>query len=264
MHAFLIVGGGKEVGKKISEITSRLEAKEIETPIVKIEDIRAFVRSTRTLLPQKTAFVVRNIDKATIPAQNAFLKHLEEPQEKAYFILTAQNSEAVLPTIASRCQKIVVSSKQSARAQQENAFDDFVKETVGGRLLITSKIMSREAAKDFLLSFLMEGKTKLPKNPKFSKLLSKALEAYENIEKNGNVQILKLENKDTPRNVLQEGDVFCYFATAKGLAMVQTTEPHYESSMKDEIVRGGKNDNLPDYFWSMYYDDLVNGHFLND
>ncbi len=39
---------------------------------------------------------------------NAFLKTLEEPPEHAYFILLAANPSAVLPTIRSRCQQLIL------------------------------------------------------------------------------------------------------------------------------------------------------------
>lgn len=41
-------------------------------------------------------------------AANAFLKTLEEPPEHARFILLAANPEAVLPTIRSRCQQLLL------------------------------------------------------------------------------------------------------------------------------------------------------------
>jgi hypothetical protein len=41
-------------------------------------------------------------------AANAFLKTLEEPPEHARFVLLAANPEAVLPTIRSRCQQLLL------------------------------------------------------------------------------------------------------------------------------------------------------------
>lgn len=49
--------------------------------------------------------VVKNFDLATVEAQNAFLKTLEEPPEFAKIILTAENESALLPTILSRLKK---------------------------------------------------------------------------------------------------------------------------------------------------------------
>ena len=41
-------------------------------------------------------------------AANAFLKTLEEPPDHAFFILLAANPSAVLPTIRSRCQQLIL------------------------------------------------------------------------------------------------------------------------------------------------------------
>lgn len=53
-------------------------------------------------------FVIEQIDKATLPAQNKLLKVVEEPQSFDKFILTTTNIDAVLPTIKSRCQVVVL------------------------------------------------------------------------------------------------------------------------------------------------------------
>ncbi len=43
-----------------------------------------------------------------IEAANAFLKTLEEPPDHAVFILLAENPDAVLPTVSSRCQHLAL------------------------------------------------------------------------------------------------------------------------------------------------------------
>lgn len=49
-------------------------------------------------------FIVKQIQQATLPAQNKLLKVIEEPQKFDKFIFTTTSLEAVLPTIKSRCQ----------------------------------------------------------------------------------------------------------------------------------------------------------------
>lgn len=49
-----------------------------------------------------TVYVIPEIEKASIQAQNALLKITEEPPRSAYFILTTQNSDFVPYTIKSR------------------------------------------------------------------------------------------------------------------------------------------------------------------
>jgi hypothetical protein len=49
------------------------------------------------------AFLICRLDSASIPAQNALLKILEEPPGFARILLTAENEASLLPTITSRC-----------------------------------------------------------------------------------------------------------------------------------------------------------------
>lgn len=52
---------------------------------------------------------IKEADKMNVAAQSALLKTLEEPIGHAYLFLTAENTNQLLPTILSRCQKQVVS-----------------------------------------------------------------------------------------------------------------------------------------------------------
>ena len=49
-------------------------------------------------------YILRNMDQATIEAANCLLKTLEEPPSRVLLLLTASSSNALLPTIVSRCQ----------------------------------------------------------------------------------------------------------------------------------------------------------------
>lgn len=51
-------------------------------------------------------FFFEEADSLTIPAANALLKVIEEPPERTLIILSAQNAEALLPTIQSRAQAV--------------------------------------------------------------------------------------------------------------------------------------------------------------
>jgi DNA polymerase III subunit delta' len=50
------------------------------------------------------AGIINEVDCLMPQAQNAFLKTLEEPTKKTFFILATENPGALLPTIRSRCQ----------------------------------------------------------------------------------------------------------------------------------------------------------------
>lgn len=49
-------------------------------------------------------YIIKNAEKLNVSSANAFLKTLEEPSSNVCFILLANNSNNVLPTIVSRCQ----------------------------------------------------------------------------------------------------------------------------------------------------------------
>lgn len=77
---------------------------ELETSLG-IEDVR-IIQKKIFLKPFKgdqKAIIVSNAHTASIEAQNALLKVLEEPPAHTLFILTAESKQNFLPTIISRC-----------------------------------------------------------------------------------------------------------------------------------------------------------------
>lgn len=76
----------------------------------KIDQIRALQRQV-ALSPLEgrwKVYILQEMERATAEAANALLKTLEEPPSHAVLILTASEAEALLPTIVSRCQPILL------------------------------------------------------------------------------------------------------------------------------------------------------------
>lgn len=67
---------------------------------------------------RKTIVILTNIETMRKEAANAFLKLLEEPSEDLIFLLTTNNTDALLPTIISRCQHINLSPLPTASIKQ--------------------------------------------------------------------------------------------------------------------------------------------------
>jgi len=77
-----------------------------------IDYYRDEIRPKTVLKPnegRKTVMILTGIDTMRKEAANAFLKLLEEPSENVMFILTADKTDQMLPTIMSRCQQIRLS-----------------------------------------------------------------------------------------------------------------------------------------------------------
>lgn len=76
--------------------------------VIKIDQIRELQHSL-SLSPYEASHqiaIIENVQLATISAQNALLKTLEEPPPQVIMILTAESREELLETIVSRCESI--------------------------------------------------------------------------------------------------------------------------------------------------------------
>ncbi len=72
---------------------------------IKIDQVRDMLTQLKAYPLEKghRAVILEDFDLFTVPAQNALLKAIEEPDEATVYLLTATNEKAVLPTILSRC-----------------------------------------------------------------------------------------------------------------------------------------------------------------
>lgn len=89
--------------------------------LIAIEQVRELQRRI-----QQTAFgsgwkacVISGADRLGDGAANAFLKTLEEPAGQSLFLLLTDNPQFLLPTIASRCQEIVLSEVRGEPSEWE-------------------------------------------------------------------------------------------------------------------------------------------------
>jgi DNA polymerase-3 subunit delta' len=75
---------------------------------VKIDQVRALQQelSLATYEARSKVAILKRFDMATDGAANAFLKTLEEPPQHVVLLLTANDGDTLLPTIASRCRTI--------------------------------------------------------------------------------------------------------------------------------------------------------------
>lgn len=189
MHAYLVVGEGKGLEEKVSNLVKELKVKVFEYPAKKIEDIRVLNSFISLSLTTPTAILLKNVDEATDEALNAFLKNLEEPQENLYFILTATSSHKVLPTIASRCLLVRVSGIKKVGPEEARGFLD---KGVGEKIAYLEKIREREEAIAFV-SDLVRGLHGLIVKGENYKEVSKAARVsqttLERLKGNGNVTL---------------------------------------------------------------------------
>ena len=99
---FLILEGAWGSGKKLlSKQISQMLGLEYVLVGTSVNDIRDTIISANTVTAP-TMYVIADADSMSVIAKNALLKVLEEPPNNAYFIMTVQSTDSVLPTILSR------------------------------------------------------------------------------------------------------------------------------------------------------------------
>ncbi len=77
---------------------------------------------------ENKVFIIENLDISTEQAQNKLLKVLEEPPKNVYFLISCMEDAVVLPTIKSRCRKIVLEKLPKEK------FDALIKNPLAGMI----------------------------------------------------------------------------------------------------------------------------------
>lgn len=92
---------------------------------ISIDEIREQLINDVMIKPYSSPYKIYIIDEAqklTLQAQNALLKTIEEPPAYAVVMLLADNPDALLPTISSRC--VQLNLKSSGRHGCERLSDE--------------------------------------------------------------------------------------------------------------------------------------------
>jgi DNA polymerase-3 subunit delta' len=84
----------------------RLIAGKKEIGIDLIRRVKRFVQMSAVSAPRKIA-IIDDAERLSVAAQNALLKTLEEPAGQALLILVSASAGSLLPTVRSRCQRLV-------------------------------------------------------------------------------------------------------------------------------------------------------------
>lgn len=102
--------------------------------------------------------IIWGLEKLHNTASNKFLKLLEEPPEKTYFLLIAQEKSSLLPTILSRCQII------SLKPVDKVSLKDFFKEKYNTGVNEMALQSAKGSVRELLNSNYLEGNTSTYEN----------------------------------------------------------------------------------------------------
>ena len=188
MHAYLLVGNKKSLQEKTIAKLCVKNTQKLIYNLQTINDVRKLQGLTKLSLKQKTIIIINDFEQSSEPAQNAFLKELEEPQSNLTYILLANRAEGILPTIHSRC-KIIELGQNLPLKRDIQSFHNFYSSKPAEKLLIVNKIKTRDQAKSFLTKIISGGTAEIREDFNTTQILKKAVMALAAIEQNGNIQL---------------------------------------------------------------------------
>ena len=108
----------------------------------------------------KKIAIIQEAEKLTLPAQNAFLKTLEEPPAHSLLLLTTANHHLLIPTIVSRCHLINIKPPSPSHAANSIFILPFSQ-----RVKIISSINRREGLSKLLEKEKNYWREKIKKDP---------------------------------------------------------------------------------------------------
>lgn len=156
-HAHLIVGSRTDADTLVRAIEIERKAPREGDPdfhvlafdTLAVDDARELrtLALTRPVGLSGHALFVVSLNEATIEAQNALLKLLEEPPEYAYFYLVVPRAHMLLPTVRSRMTVSRIAALDSVSAQGSESADitdeagKFLKLSPAKRLDVVKKLV---------------------------------------------------------------------------------------------------------------------------
>lgn len=138
--------------------------------IAEIRQVQIFL-SKKPLQSPANAVILHDAHLLTLPAQQAFLKTLEEPPSNSQIYLVTSQPDSLLPTILSRCE--IIKPNNVIPSEVEESLTQLITsllstDKVGERLaLLDSQNFTRETALTFLdnLEYFLQTEINSPKTP---------------------------------------------------------------------------------------------------
>lgn len=143
-----------------------------------IDDIKNIIKETKIFNPKTRFYYLPDFHLSSVPAQNSFLKLLEEPPANVQFILSTDNKNRLLPTIISRVKIIKLIQNQS-----KDVVEQFIAPEILGVINHTTtkiplslfKITDKESAKNILLQLTFFFRKQLDSDKRSSIIIKEIL-----------------------------------------------------------------------------------------
>jgi len=145
-----------------------------------ISQIRELKKQILIATPFLRLFVIHEFDGATLEAQNALLKSLEENVLENQFVLVTKNEYLILPTIRSRSKIVRLKNKNMSDTKIDDLYSNLLKKielstNYGFLADKTLANMQRSDVINFFEMLIVYYRSKLSRHPISAKISKKAL-----------------------------------------------------------------------------------------
>lgn len=192
------------MNQELTKLQSPPKAEDIiiinqELSTIKIEQVRQLGRelSYASYSSHTRYVVILAADLLTIPAQNSFLKLLEEPPANTAIWMITSYPELLLPTIRSRCTELFRIDRENANRltvikSAEINIDELVNFSHRSLIDLAEANKDRQQAQSYILNMIYathQMMENFPDQKKYQLVLEYALTAHQQLAANTNPQL---------------------------------------------------------------------------
>lgn len=183
------------------EIKNAIAVSPDEKTVITVEQIREVAGLVMARQTSDRYIIIRPAEKLSDVAANAFLKNLEEPNDKVHYILITNHLSKVLPTILSRAEIYLLKEKWNYKEIEGGEKEKMLaKKLIAAKssdlVSVAEEIASKKnGVREYALEVVriaieMLYKTYfMTEKEAFIKKLPKFLDLYDNLEHNGHIKL---------------------------------------------------------------------------
>ncbi len=183
------------------EIKNAIAVSPDEKTVITVEQIREVAGLVMARQTSDRYIIIRPAEKLSDVAANAFLKNLEEPNDKVHYILITNHLSKILPTILSRAEIYLLKEKWSYKEIEGGEKEKMLaKKLIAAKssdlVSVAEEIASKKnGVREYALEVVriaieMLYKTYfMTEKEAFIKKLPKFLDLYDNLEHNGHIKL---------------------------------------------------------------------------
>lgn len=183
------------------EIKNAIVVSPDEKTVIAVEQIREVAGLVMARQTSDRYIIIRPAEKLSDVAANAFLKNLEEPNDKVHYILITNHLSKILPTILSRAEIYLLKEKWSYKEIEGGEKEKMLaKKLIAAKssdlVSVAEEIASKKnGVREYALEVVriaieMLYKTYfMTEKEAFIKKLPKFLDLYDNLEHNGHIKL---------------------------------------------------------------------------